>query len=411
MTVTYFTIENINSGLFRNQVLNKLKAIVDISEDICFEIIAFNTPLQFFEHKRLLKKYALQYGDRIKIRYYPILPPLRYVLSSVFQTKLIMNWLKINLFFIKIKGEVIHCRSYWPAVLALKIKNLPVVFDVRSLYPAESVSAGKLKYNSRIYDYWVGLEAFCFDKSSAISVVSYPMIDYVKSISNNVKIFYNPIIVDTSKVYFNPDQGRITRSRLNWDDNLIFVYSGSLGYNGLNKVALGVLLHKLSSLSKDFRYLFLSDEKKADIAGFLNENGVEDNNFYITPSSFEELGAWLSSADIGIHALPLQLDSATRLGTKVVEYWASGLPVILNENIGAAINIVEEYSIGSIITKDSTEEVVLSEIERLKSLDKNKISEIGKSIFDSKKIARGYIDAYNSCLQAVKKIKHKDEKN
>jgi glycosyltransferase involved in cell wall biosynthesis len=358
----------------------------------------FNSPFRFFEHKKILRKYTLQFGNRIKIKYYPVLPPLRYVLGSVFQTKLIMAWLKFVLFFIKISGDIIHCRSYWPAVLALKIKNEPVVFDVRSLYPAESVSAGKLKYNSKAYKYWMLLERFCFEHSKAISVVSYPMIQYVESISNNKNILYNPIIVDTSKIYYDAIKGLDYRKKLGWDNNLILVYSGSLGYNGLNKLALGKLLRRLTSLGDRFRFLFLSDENQNDLTDFLKQNSIAGDRLHITKSSFEELNGWLSCADIGLHALPQQLDSNTRLGTKVVEYWANGLPVILNENVGAAVKIVEDYSIGSVVTDNSSDEYILSEIKRIKALDRNKISEVGKHIFDAKKIARGYINIYNGCL-------------
>lgn len=401
MTITYFTIENINSGLFRNQVINKLQAILDNSAEIDFEIIVFNSPMNFFSHRRLLKEYRSKLPDRIKLRYYSVLPPLRYVLSSVTQSVLLLGWLTFVLRFIKIKGRVIHCRSYWPAILALRVSNIPVLFDVRSLYPAESVAAGKMSLESDVYKYWLKQEVFCLKNSKLVSVVSEPMIDYVNKVCSTKNLCYNPIIVNTKQVYFDLVQRLNFRKKLNWDDNIIFVYSGSLGYSGLNKQSLGILLQKLSNADGNFRFLFLSSESRQSIITFLSQYQIDSASTYITEASVDELHKWLSAADIGLHALPLQLDSDTRLGTKVVEYWANGLPVILNEHVGAAVSILRKHLIGTVLVEN---EVVNPddfqvELKRLLNLDRNEISNLGKSMFDSETIAKGYIENYKTCIQ------------
>lgn len=399
MTITYLTIENISSGLFRNQVINKLQAIVDSSTDISFEIVVFNSPQHFFKHRRLLADYRAGLSDRIKIRYYSVLPPLRYVLSSITQSKLLLGWLTLVLKFIKIKGEVIHCRSYWPAIIALRVSDIPILFDVRSLYPAESVAAGKLALDSKEYEYWLNLEEFCFRKAKVISVVSEPMIKYVKKICPSGNIHYNPIIVNTKQIYFDVLKRTEFRKKLNWEENIILVYSGSLGYSGLNRQSLGTLLKTLSGLGDNFRFLFLTNENNESTRDFVETAGIKSSHIYVTESSVEDLHKWLSAADIGLHALPLQLDSDTRLGTKVVEYWANGLPVILNENVGAAVDIILKHNIGMIVSEseENDKEHLLTELDKLLEMDRNQISHLGKSMFDSKTIAQQYIKNYRIC--------------
>ena len=89
MHVTYFTIEDIDSSLFRNQIINKLNAILEVDSNITFDILIINSPIKYNKHKRLLKEYRSTLSDRLKINYYPVLPPLRYALSSVFQSSII----------------------------------------------------------------------------------------------------------------------------------------------------------------------------------------------------------------------------------------------------------------------------------------------------------------------------------
>lgn len=400
MTITYFTIENINSGLFRNQVINKLVAILNSSDDIKFEIIVFNSPLTYSANKKLLKSYKSELPKRLKIRYYAVLPPLRYVLSSVVQSQLIIKWLRFALKFIKLNGDLIHCRSYWPAILALKESDIPVLFDVRSLYPAESVAAGKLKMASKEYLYWSDLEKYCFKNSKGISVVSKPMVNYVEKIANNKIIDYNPIIVNTDQIFYDKVARQEFRAQLGWNNQVIFTYSGSFGYNGLNKPSLALLIKTILNANSEYRLLFLSSDPITEIWKFIDDNLIDRSLVHITEAKDGHLRNWLSASDIGLHALPNQPDSDTRLGTKVVEYWANGLPVILNENVGAAIDIINSNDVGFVLNSSNNmdnDDLNLG-INNLLKLDREAIGKFGKDMFSAEKIAKQYIDTYKKCI-------------
>jgi len=402
MKITYFSIEDIDSGLFKSQVLNKLNAILEIEHDLTFQLVVFNSPWKILKHRRLLKAYRSVLSERIKINYYPVLPPLRTVLTSVIQSKLIFSWLRLIAgLLVKINGDVIHCRSYWPTLIALKTFKKPIVFDIRSLYVAESVAAGKLKIPSFEYDYWLNIEKFCLSKSTVNSVVSEPMITYVKKNAPLVKVEYNPIIVNTDEIFFDVNQREELRKQLLWEDKTIIVYSGSLGYGGINKVSLTKLLTLLSKSVHEVRFLFLTDESPNAIIELLTSASISPDTAFITKAKPKELYKWLSAADIGIHALPAQLDSDTRLGTKVVEYWSNGLPVILNEHVGAAVKLAEKYNLGIVVSEndDNFEANLQHRIIELKQRDRTIISDIGRSLFDSKTVAKGYINIYKYCLE------------
>jgi glycosyltransferase involved in cell wall biosynthesis len=400
MHITYFTIEDIGSSLFRNQVINKLNAILAVDSEVTFEILILNSPLKYNIHQKILKEYRSTLSNRVKIRYYAVLPPLRYALSSIFQSILILKWLELFCrIFVKVKGDIIHCRSYWPTIVASKVYNIPILFDLRSLYPAENVAAGKFEFNSKEYKFWVNQEANCINAASVNSAVSEAMASYINTIKPSSVTHLNPIIVNADEIYFDEEERFNMRANLGWQQNIILVYSGSLGVNGLNRDALSNILVFFSKLSDNFRFLFLSSDSRDSIEELLINANIPKDHFFITESNAKQLYKWLSASDIGFHALPLQIDSDTRLGTKVVEYWVSGLPVIINKNVGAAVEIIANYGIGFVVDDlKSSHEGQMDEIKQLLTKNRKEISDIGKSMFDSKIIAMKYVNSYRECL-------------
>ena len=166
MKITYFTIEKIDSGLFRTQILGKLKSIISLESKINYGVIVLNSPFDYFKNRKIIDQYNKDNWGRIYIKHYPILPPLRYSLKNIFFTELILIWLMIlTKLFVKVNSQIIHCRSYWPTILATRVFKIPVLFDLRSLFPAENVAAGRLMLNSTVYNYWLQLESKCYGKN------------------------------------------------------------------------------------------------------------------------------------------------------------------------------------------------------------------------------------------------------
>lgn len=411
MRITYFTVEDISSSLFRNQVVNKINAIIGVDPSISFDILIFNNPIKYFKHKKILNEYKNTLSEKINIRYYPIMPPLRFALSNILHTKFILIWMELFCrIFIKVDSDIIHCRSYWPTFTANKVFNIPILFDLRSLFPAENVAAGNMKLNSRVYKYWLKIEEKCINDSAVNSAVSEAMVTYISKISSNSVIHLNPIIVNTNDIFFDFEERKKIRKKLGWEEKIILVYSGSLGVSGVNKSAIEDILKLFSKLDNRIRFLFLSSEREKSIENLLQNAGINEKNYFITETSSQDLYKWLSASDIGFHALPYQLDSDTRLGTKVVEYWVSGLPVIINKNVGAAVDIISKYDLGLVIDEHTNfYEELFDELKLLLTKNRSDISKTAKSMFDSNLIAKKYIISYKECLKNNKY--NKNEKN
>lgn len=400
MKITYLALDQVGSGLFKSQILEQLQAMLKQNQSLEFNLIIINPIWKLLSARKQLKEIRNSYSDKIHITYLPLLPPFRYSMKRVWLTKITYLWLiVVAKLFIRIKGEVIHCRGYWPTMIATRLYDIPIVFDLRSLYPAESVAAGIFKEDSKEYKHWLGIERNCIRISSVCTAVSISMLEYIYTIDPSANGKLIPISVNTNDIYYNHDEGVIIRNSLNWNDQCIAVYSGSLGYYGLNAMSFQRMVIKLAKSVENIRFLVLSSNNREEFETIFKDANVPSSNYYICSVSANHLYKWLSSSNIGIHALPVQIDSSTRLGTKVVEYWASGLPVVINENVGDAAKYVEKYDLGFVINEnESNPDVIKSAVINLMQSDRSLIADTCESFFGINRIANLYIESYYECI-------------
>ena len=262
----------------------------------------------------------------------------------------------------------------------------------------ENLSSGDIVFNSRAYHYWKQLEFDCVDRSAVSTCVSNEMVQYVNNLSKTDKAELIPISVNENTFQHNVENRIKNREILNWNDNVIFVYSGSLGQSGINISAIIKLFKIILDIAPTNRILILTSENENYVYDILQKGGLEIDKFNIIHPKLNQISSWLDCSDIGLHALPLQLDSKTRLGTKVVEYWVNGLPVILNRHVGAAAEYIDNHKIGFVIEDFDEINNLEIKIRELLLFDRNMISNFAKAKFSSKHVASKYLKLYNKLI-------------
>jgi glycosyltransferase involved in cell wall biosynthesis len=396
MNVAHVTIEDICSGLFRTQVLDMARDVVRAHAGLHIHIYAINRPWKILEHLKQLRslKLALE-GSGVSVVYLPFLPPLRHALASAIYSRLVTGILFVVLkMFIPKHFDVFHARSYWPAMAMTQLGMSSVVFDPRSLWVLENISSGNLVENSDSHRYWLEAEEACVLKSSLVTVVSGGMGEYFDELYRRQNSKLVPISFSDS-IFCYSEKGRAQfRELLRWHDDVVFIYSGSLGMSRINVAALQQLFGLVMSSSRA-KLLFLTSEPAAIIESMMSGINVEISRYRIVRPKHEDMGYWLSAGDIGLHALPRQLDYKTRLGTKVVEYWACGLPVIVNDNVGAAAAYIRKEGGGKVVDETTSLDSFKCVVNEVLKMDRSAISRFASDNFSSHVIASLYSDAYN----------------
>ena len=393
MKILYFTNQDIGSGLFDNQVYSNLLGLKKLNKKHKITLLVFNRPWKFFEHKTKVDEIR---NNNINVIYLPFCPPMRYITSSILLNKLYVSYFSfIFSLFVKYKNyNLIHCRHYLPSLVCKNLGLKNILFDVRSLSLFEYVQARKIKYKSKNYEYWLKQEEELINYVDGISVVSKSMIKYFKKYLPK-RISYCPIIVDSDKIYFSNNVRNKFRSEWGWTKNNVYVYSGTFGLYGLNKDYLFKLISLIISLDDNAKFLFLLSNDENEFNSFIKTNNFNKKNFKYYSVSSNELYKFLSASDVGIHSLPKQLDSFTRLGTKVVEYWCAGLPTLINNNVGEASEISIKNDLGIVVNFEEINKITKLDFSSFK---RDEIRSKSLKLFDKRFVLKNYSQIYKNII-------------
>jgi len=398
-SVVYVTIDDICSGLFTSQILAGLIKSAEIDAGRSFQILVVNRPWKILDHRRRLKiirKSILP--SNISIKYIPLLLPLRKSAGSRLYSRLVTNYLSLLVrIFVRRTNVIVHARSYWPCAASLQAGFKTVIFEPRSLWTLENIAMGDIREGSSAEAYWNDLEEKCVLKSERVVSINTAMADYFsKRYSSAYKNEVIPISFSDQNFSYNEKKREEIRSALSLINKQVFVYSGSFGMSqiGLSYVANTVRMIDSAVTNAHFLFLTPSHEDSA-VSRVVDQAGLNESSFTSIHPTFDQITDYLSAADFGYHALPWQPDCFTRMGTKVVEYFAAGLPVIVNRHVGAAAKILDENFYGFVIDEDMPSEVILEKLRSLSKLKREDIVRFSKEHYEVSTVASSYAQIYS----------------
>lgn len=116
------------------------------------------------------------------------------------------------------------------------------------------------------------------------------------------------------------------------DDKIIFCYLGTLGAGTWHDPQLyAQLMLRFRTIANKHLFLFLIPQGSQPYTQKLfRESGIKESEFLLLSPTYDEVPKLLSAADYGLLYLGKE---KIALGTKVVEYNAVGLPVLVNSNV------------------------------------------------------------------------------
>lgn len=360
-TICYLVYnEELKSGLIKTQVIELLKSIASKSRKNKIILLSF---LSFFDYILNYKYYqnlkAELLMNNIKCILFPI-PSMynRYFILNPFNILLysLITIIPLALIIKKFKINCIHARSYQSMYFAYIVKKMflkyiKIIFDMRSIFPEENRSNGR--FNRMTYCMWKYIERKLINNSNIVIGVSYPFHKYINNINSDTKVKIIPCNVQTKIFKFN----NITRNKIRKElylreKDILFVYSGSLGRkNHWNY--LGAYLDFFYAIKQNLptsKLIILTSSKKYILK--IKQGKIKDA-YTVDASNLYIRAKYFSAADYGLQLMTKDFDYGTRLGIKVVEYLACGLPILVNENVGGACYYVRKYNLGKIVTKNN----------------------------------------------------------
>ncbi len=413
--------EELWQPLIRRQVIEVLESISLKSPSIQIRLVCFYPWYWLLKKKQKIDKFEKEAMSlHYKVSFIPIPFPFPFPapfftsikgvgwrpfgkmnpLMAVFLSFIILPYL----FVFYLKGyRVFHCRSYPvslpTAILSKILSHCKLIFDPRSDYPEENITAGIWKRKSLSFSFWKKIEKFLL-KSSASTVCITE--GYTKHFSDGGTVFNYEIIpnnVDIDKFIFDVYFRENYRKDKLLGEKLIFGYLGSMSAVGWHRPDIyAEVILKYRDLKIPHTFLFIVPKSSNKIIeNIFTEHDILSSEYYIENPKFNDIAKYLSVIDYGL----LYLDKKKiALGTKIVEYIAIGIPIIINSNIQGATDLIKQYYCGKIIniglgdSDSSFDSLPISYFNE--PIDRNSIRELAIKLFSLDVVADKYLKLYES---------------
>jgi len=411
-----------SSGIIGNQVFGQVKTITSFAKDVTIQIM---TGIPLYSRAYLHDKYQLlgnhdelsneliANGINLNIRYIRILPRWFYSKFHITPFYYLNHMHYFRDFVRKNNIDIVHCRSYHATNLALKVKTkydmrFKIIFDTRGLFPEEAVFRGDFNENSFSYKVWKRTEKRMLDESDAIVNVSDTFTQHISNITNNPNIFtiYTSVNMDIFSKNKNTRQNIRHQLGIS-NDEKVLVYSGFIGKQGWHQISSLVRVFKeFQNVFRNTRLLVVTLVDHSPLRLQLERELGNDSFLLVKGNTPRQTSEYLQAADYS--CLPYKtvkdhieaIVSKTVVASKTGEYFAVGLPLIVNNAVGAATHLVERYGVGCTYPVGREDEIrnAIVELDNNYETVSDNCVEVARNYFSSEKNAKAYIDIYHQLI-------------
>lgn len=250
--------------------------------------------------------------------------------------------------------ELVHARGYVSSVIADTLKQccgVKFLFDMRGFWPEEKVEAGHWSRTSLAYRLATRWEQRFFEQADAIVSLTQAGVNVFSSLGYTIP--------DTTLVEVIPTCADLTRFSPGSRDSL---RAERLGLRGRTVIGcVGTLsnwylreptLAYLSLLVKwidGASVLCVTREDHARLRADALAAGIPDEQLALARAEFGEMPAYLRLMDLGVFFITPCFSKQASAATKLAEFLATGIPVVINDGIGDSGMIVRAHGAGVVL--------------------------------------------------------------
>lgn len=271
------------------------------------------------------------------------------------------------------RPDIVHGRNHLPTaiadVIATMLPRARLVFDCRGLLGDENVDAGHWTKDRIEYRLVKRYEAHAFRRADGVVVLT----DALRRMATDkgwfgrAQVEVIPCCVDTEAFRFDADERSRMRRELGLGDRCVLVYAGSLGswYREADIARVAGIAKKRAG--KPISFLLLTPSKPDALVALLRENGLLENEIVVRSVRPNEMPSHVMAADVGVSFIMSCFSKIASSPTKVAEYLACGLPVILNGDIGDQADLAVETQ-ACVVVQRFSDDVLVPAVDKVLSL-------------------------------------------
>jgi len=209
-------------------------------------------------------------------------------------------------------------------------------------WPGEQVDNGFWPPESKAFCLANRLMGQSYQWADEIIVLSRRVVEEVYRTAPGVPItvIHTPVDLTRIPLSSRPEWRKLEPFRL--------VYLGAIGGRYLQEELFRFLVVAQRSCSSLKIRVVTQSDPGAILEG-MSKAGVEMSIVEIGPAESSEVGGILNECDAAVFMLMEGLSNTATSATKVGEYWAAGLPVVLTKNAGDLDLVARENNVGVVI--------------------------------------------------------------
>jgi len=246
------------------------------------------------------------------------------------------------------------------AIIAKK-KRIPLILDLRDIWPEAAISTGYIKKGSLYYlaEKW---EKRCYKQAQKILVNSPAIFEELKNIkgvsSSKLELIPNGADLEFFKEIDDSDK---INEEYNIKNKFVVLYTGLLGFAQAPEIMIDAA--KILKNNKDIVFLIVGGGPlKKDLESKI-KNLKLDNVILTGQRPRKEMPIFVSMGDICLVPYKNSSTFQKNVPSKMFDYMASGKPIIINLE-GAASDIIIRAQAGLVVEPDNAS-VLAKTIEQL----------------------------------------------
>lgn len=243
------------------------------------------------------------------------------------------------------KVSLVHARGYVASSIALTLKRLFGIwflFDMRGFWADEKVEGGDWRWGSFLYHLAKRWERRFFLQADAVvslteeGVKAFPSLGFSMPPATPVEVI--PTCVDLSKFYpGEKDQAA-----------LVIGCVGNLSGWYLRQDTLAYLAFLMGKFPRA-SVLFVTREDHFRLKADAISAGLPEKRVRLERANFDEMPDYLRLMGLGVFFIRPCFSKKASAATKLAEFLATGVPVVINDGIGDSGGIVREGKVGVVL--------------------------------------------------------------
>ena len=248
------------------------------------------------------------------------------------------------------RPDIVHARSYLPAAVADVIATLTpgarMLFDCRGMLADEYVDNGNWRREQLEYRLTKRVERRLFARTDGLVVLTEALAKWLREqrlVGEHTRVQVIPCCADTGRFVLDEAARERGRRELGLGGRTVVVYAGTLGSWYLER-EMARFVAALKRRVPDVALVVLSRADATALRREAREAGLADEDVLVKSVAPSEMPAALAVGDLGLSFIQPCFSKLGSSPTKVAEYLASGLGVVLNDGVGDQGELAAEES-------------------------------------------------------------------